>query len=87
VEHANTDYPRRKRFSVPIAKAKKLPHNCGIKVDFIFPEENHWVLKPKMPWQKSSSNGSRKPCRLAEKTSLKSEVFYFNIYFYSEQSF
>jgi dipeptidyl aminopeptidase/acylaminoacyl peptidase len=31
----------------------------GIKVGFIFPEENHWVLKPQnaQVWQKSSSNG------------------------------
>jgi hypothetical protein len=60
VEHA-TDYPRRKRF-VPIGQGQEAFQAAqlrGIKVDFIFPEENHWVLKPKMPkfGKKESSNG------------------------------
>jgi hypothetical protein len=30
-------------------EAFKLHNSRGIKVGFIFPEENHWVLKPQMP--------------------------------------
>jgi hypothetical protein len=56
MEHADTDYPRRERFSCtnrPRSRSFFAAQLRGIKVGLYFPEENHWVLKPNAQvWQK-----------------------------------
>jgi hypothetical protein len=59
VEHANTDYPRRKRFSKPIAKAKKLCRTTAWNKSRFYISKKTSSETTKCPSlaKKSSSNG------------------------------
>jgi hypothetical protein len=84
VEHANTDYPR-KRFPCTNRQAKKFQANCcGYKSRFIFPKKTIGFWNHKMPKFKKFFKWLKRPCRLKQTKKPHWKVRFFILtYFYS----